>query len=165
MTPEAGERAGGECESRRQYQSIIQHRCRNAGANGQRKDYPSSVLRNQVNSTDRVWSPCRCSAVLPAVVPPAFIFNNLGVRVPDDLNPGPLTSIDPPAGEEVLSDREAEVLRRIALGYSNREISCDLVVSIKTVETYKARAMKKAGIRSRVELIRYASRQGWLTGL
>jgi DNA-binding NarL/FixJ family response regulator len=63
-----------------------------------------------------------------------------------------------------LSERETEVLRLVASGHSNKEISTRLNISVKTVETYKARAMEKLGYRSRVELVRYAADQGWLDG-
>jgi two-component system, NarL family, response regulator NreC len=62
-----------------------------------------------------------------------------------------------------LSEREAEVVRLVAGGYSNKEIAAQLAVSVKTVETYKARAMEKLGVRTRVGLVRYALGQGWLT--
>jgi DNA-binding NarL/FixJ family response regulator len=62
----------------------------------------------------------------------------------------------------VLSEREADVVRLIALGHSNKEIAAQLNLSVKTVETYKARAMEKLGLNSRVALVRYAMQQGWL---
>ena len=61
-----------------------------------------------------------------------------------------------------LSDREAEVLRLIAAGYSNKEIAGRLSLSVKTVETYKARSMEKLGLHSRADLVRYALHCGWL---
>jgi DNA-binding NarL/FixJ family response regulator len=61
-----------------------------------------------------------------------------------------------------LSDREAEVLQLIAVGYSGKEVSARLTISPKTVETYKRRARQKLGIQTRVELVRYASNCGWL---
>jgi DNA-binding NarL/FixJ family response regulator len=61
-----------------------------------------------------------------------------------------------------LSERETDVLRLVVGGQSNKEISARLNISVKTVETYKARAMEKLGYRSRVELVRYAADQGWL---
>jgi DNA-binding NarL/FixJ family response regulator len=61
-----------------------------------------------------------------------------------------------------LSEREADVLRLIASGHSNKAISGRLNISIKTVETYKARAMEKLGFHSRVDVVRYAAGQGWL---
>ncbi|MBW7884105.1 MAG: response regulator transcription factor [Caldilineaceae bacterium] len=55
-----------------------------------------------------------------------------------------------------LSDRELEVLRLIALGYSNKEIAELLVLSVKTVETYKARIMEKLELHTRAALVRFA---------
>ena len=65
-----------------------------------------------------------------------------------------------PGGE--LSEREAEVAQQTAAGYSNKEIAASMVLSIKTVETYRARAMEKLGLQSRSDLVRYAVQQGWL---
>lgn len=65
--------------------------------------------------------------------------------------------------EGVLSDRESEVLRLIARGHSNKEIAAQLDVSVKTVETYKARSMEKLGLNSRAGIVSYAVQQGWLT--
>ena len=61
-----------------------------------------------------------------------------------------------------LSDRESEVLRLIALGYSNKEIAANLSLSVKTIEVHKANAMRKLNITSRIDLVRYAIFQGWL---
>lgn len=61
-----------------------------------------------------------------------------------------------------LSEREREVLVGIARGFSNKEIAGALGLSVKTVETYKARMAEKMGLRTRVAIVRYASAQGWL---
>jgi two-component system response regulator NreC len=61
-----------------------------------------------------------------------------------------------------LSERETEVAQRIAQGYSNREIGTQLNLSVKTVETYRARALEKLGLESRAALVRYALEHGWL---
>lgn len=61
-----------------------------------------------------------------------------------------------------LSEREAEVLKLVAQGFSNKQIACHLALSIKTVETYKARAAEKLGLRSRADIVRYGVLQGWL---
>jgi DNA-binding NarL/FixJ family response regulator len=61
-----------------------------------------------------------------------------------------------------LSDREREVLLRIARGFSNKEIAAELRLSVKTVETYKARMAEKLGLRTRVDIVRYAAQRGWL---
>lgn len=63
---------------------------------------------------------------------------------------------------EHLSDRERDVLMRIAKGYSNKEIAAELGLSIKTVETYKARMSEKLRLKSRVDIVRYAAQRGWL---
>ncbi len=65
-----------------------------------------------------------------------------------------------PKGE--LSERETQVLRLVAWGSSNKEIAAKLSISVKTVETYKVRLMAKLNVTSRVEMVRYALRQGLL---
>jgi len=57
---------------------------------------------------------------------------------------------------DLLSDREMQVFRLLALGYRNGEIAEQLQLSVKTVETYKSRLMQKLGLRSRAALVRYA---------
>lgn len=64
--------------------------------------------------------------------------------------------------QQNISAREAEVLRLIALGYSNKEIAARLELSVKTVEVHKANAMRKLDMRSRIDIVRYAMLQGWL---
>ena len=61
-----------------------------------------------------------------------------------------------------LSERERAVLRRMAWGYSNKEIAQQLGISVKTVETYKTRMMEKLQLKNRVDIVRYAVRQGWM---
>ena len=61
-----------------------------------------------------------------------------------------------------LSDRETEVLQLIAQGHSNRDIAGRLKISIKTVETYKARSMEKLGLTGRADIVRFALQKGWL---
>ena len=61
-----------------------------------------------------------------------------------------------------LSKREIDVARLAASGHSNKSVAAELGISIKSVETYKARAMEKLGFRTRVELVRFAISSGWL---
>ena len=61
-----------------------------------------------------------------------------------------------------LPDREADVLKMAALGFTNKEIASRLDVGVKSIETYKARGLEKLGLKTRAELVRYASGQGWL---
>lgn len=67
----------------------------------------------------------------------------------------------PPSSGAELSDREIEVLRLIALGYANKEIAARLDLSVKTIETYKARSMEKLGLKSRVDIVRLGTERGW----
>ena len=61
-----------------------------------------------------------------------------------------------------LSPREEDVIRLTASGHSNKSVAAALGVGVKSIETYKARAMEKLGLRTRVDLVRYAVSQGWL---
>jgi DNA-binding NarL/FixJ family response regulator len=61
-----------------------------------------------------------------------------------------------------LTAREAEVLKFAALGFTNKEIASRLDVGVKSVETYKSRGLEKLELKTRAELVRYASGQGWL---
>jgi two-component system response regulator NreC len=66
-------------------------------------------------------------------------------------------------GEEPpLSEREEEVLRLTAEGYTSQEIGEKLIISAKTVDTYRSRIMEKLGLKHRSELVRYALRHGLL---
>jgi DNA-binding NarL/FixJ family response regulator len=64
---------------------------------------------------------------------------------------------------ESISKREAEILRLIASGHSNKEIASLLDISVKTVEAHKANSMRKIGLRSRIDIVNFALLQGWLT--
>jgi two-component system, NarL family, response regulator NreC len=80
-------------------------------------------------------------------------------RVADGL----LTRTTTPHDEApAISEREADVLRLIAIGHSNKEVAAQLKLSVKTVEVHKANAMRKLGLTGRVDLIRFGMLQGWL---
>ena len=55
-----------------------------------------------------------------------------------------------------LSTRELQVLRRLALGHTNREIATSYCISVKTVDTYRYRLLKKLNLRNNAELSRFA---------
>ncbi|MBR1274130.1 response regulator transcription factor [Bradyrhizobium sp. AUGA SZCCT0283] len=61
-----------------------------------------------------------------------------------------------------LSRREEDVLKLVAQGFSNKQIAGELEVSVKSVETYKARASEKKGLHSRADIVRYGITRGWL---
>ena len=65
--------------------------------------------------------------------------------------------------DSVLTEREKEVLKLIALGYTNKEIGEALQVSVKTVETHKSRMMEKLRCRKRSELVRFAIDHGYVS--
>ena len=66
------------------------------------------------------------------------------------------------AVEDPLSDREREVLRLLALGFTNQEIAKQLYISVRTAETHRAHVMQKLRLQSRAELVRYAIARGLL---
>jgi two-component system, NarL family, response regulator NreC len=72
------------------------------------------------------------------------------------------TAVVPSEPRAPISERESEVLRLIAVGYSNKEVAAQLKISVKTVEVHKANAMRKLGLTGRVDVIRYGVLQGWL---
>jgi len=73
-------------------------------------------------------------------------------------------SRDSPAAEHSrpLSGREAEVLRLLAQGHTNREAAHHLAVSVKTIETHRKRLSDKLGLKSRAQLFRFAVEAGLL---
>ena len=66
------------------------------------------------------------------------------------------------AASIALSEREREVVGLVALGYTSKEIASLIHVSVKSVETYRYRAVGKLGLRNRSDLVRYALYRGWM---
>jgi two-component system, NarL family, response regulator NreC len=64
------------------------------------------------------------------------------------------------AEDDVLSERELEVLRLVALGYTNSDIAKRMYISPRTVETHRANLQGKLGLTGRPELVRYALEHG-----
>jgi two-component system, NarL family, response regulator NreC len=80
---------------------------------------------------------------------------------------GALIAAQPDAPSEQpdgLSDREVEVLRLVALGHTNTEISQQLYLSVRTVESHRAHIQRKLGRSTRAELVAYAREQDMLDG-
>lgn len=67
------------------------------------------------------------------------------------------------AKPSILSDREMQVLRLVARGFSNKQIAGQIFVSVKTVETYRSRVLSKLGLRTRSDVVRYAVHMGLLS--
>lgn len=72
---------------------------------------------------------------------------------------GPRKPVTAAPGQS-LSERETQVLRLIALGYTTKQIADDLYISARTVETYKQRVVDKLGLHGRAALVRYAIEHG-----
>ena len=84
-------------------------------------------------------------------------------RLDSSLSDHPVSPAATPANTH-LSRREVQVLRAIALGFTTREISRDLDLSQKTVQTYRERIYKKLELRTRADLVHYALAHGLLAG-
>ena len=79
------------------------------------------------------------------------------------LLPGAEDSAEPVqrrAGKERLSEREREVLRLLAAGYTNAEMAKELFLSVRTVESYRLNIQQKLGLKGRSELVRFARSEG-----
>jgi two-component system response regulator NreC len=68
----------------------------------------------------------------------------------------------PPGPPDNLTEREVEVLRLVALGHTNAEISQQLYLSVRTVESHRAHIQEKSGRSTRAELVAYARENGLL---
>ena len=63
----------------------------------------------------------------------------------------------------ILSERELQVLKLVAQGYSSQQIAKRILVGVKTVETYRSRLAQKLGLRTRSDVVRFAVQMGLLT--
>lgn len=63
-----------------------------------------------------------------------------------------------------LTEREREILKLVAEGYTNNQIAEQLFISPKTVDTHRTHIMDKLNLHSRAELVKYAMRRGLLEG-
>jgi len=98
----------------------------------------------RVASGDAVFSPRLAGFVLDAFA--------------GNLDAGLVASVDPEL--DLLTEREREVMRLIARGYSYREVAGELFISVKTVETHMGSVLRKLQLSSRHELARWASDRG-----
>jgi two-component system response regulator NreC len=64
---------------------------------------------------------------------------------------------------KILSDRELQVLKLVAQGYTSAEIARQIFVGVKTIETYRSRFAEKLGLRTRSDVVRFAVQMGLLT--
>ncbi|MGA2924534.1 MAG: response regulator transcription factor [Solirubrobacteraceae bacterium] len=92
-------------------------------------------------------------AVRRAAAGEIYLNPRLGARIAAEPPPGP---------PDDLTDREVDVLRRIALGYTNAEIASQLYLSVRTVETHRQHIQQKLRLATRAELVQYALSRGLL---
>lgn len=85
----------------------------------------------------------------------------LFISVPSGGSEGLLRAEEEPASNK-LSEREQQVLQMLAEGYTNKEIGVKLDLSVKTIETYRARITSKLQLRTRVDIVSYALEKGLL---
>jgi len=78
-----------------------------------------------------------------------------GARAAKERGPAPIMT---------LSEREREVLTEVANGYTNQQIADRIGLSVKTVESYRARSMQKLGLKDRADLMRLAVESGLISG-
>ena len=76
---------------------------------------------------------------------------------------GARVAAEPIGPSDGLTEREAEVLRMIALGYTNSQIAHELFLSVRTVETHRAHVQQKLRLVGRAALVRYALDHGLMT--
>jgi two-component system response regulator NreC len=93
-------------------------------------------------------------AVRRAAVGESYLNPRLGARIASEPPPGP---------PDDLSDREVDVLRLIALGYTNAEIAGQLYLSVRTVETHRSHIQQKLRLSTRAELVGYALERGLIS--
>lgn len=91
-----------------------------------------------------------------------FIHSSMTTGLVTDLRNKEVTDLKDDKSQDRLSSREREVLRLLAMGYTNQQTADQLYLSGKTVETYKARIKEKLGLQGRAELVRYALQTGLL---
>jgi DNA-binding NarL/FixJ family response regulator len=84
-----------------------------------------------------------------------YVTASLAERLPSSLG-----EADERAPHEALSQRELQVLRLIAVGRTMKEVAGELALSEKTVATYRTRITEKTGLKSNVDIARYALKQG-----
>jgi two-component system response regulator NreC len=89
-----------------------------------------------------------------------FVSPSLAPSLLSNLIPQSLGKTIPP--KTLLSEREEQVIRLVAQGYTSQEVAEQLNLAGTTVETYRSRAMRKLELHGRVQLVQYAIQVGWL---
>lgn len=93
------------------------------------------------------------SAIRAVIGGQRYLDPSLGAQLARPLEPSPIDD---------LSEREREVLRLLALGYTNQEVAAHLVVGVRTVESHRANIMAKLRVATRAAMVQSALRAGLL---
>jgi DNA-binding NarL/FixJ family response regulator len=108
---------------------------------------------------ERLLQAIRAAAEGGVYIDPALVPRLLGGKRAS------VTSFSADALGPKLTERETDVVRLIALGNTAKEISGQLGVTVKSVETYKSRACQKLNMKTRTQLVRYAATRGWFADI
>jgi len=92
-----------------------------------------------------------------------FIDPRLAQILVQDVLPKTGKKAEPSRPVNILSPRELQVLKLVAMGYTSAQIAKQIFVSVKTIETYRSRFVDKLGLRTRSDVVRFAVQMGLLT--
>lgn len=84
-----------------------------------------------------------------------YVHPTLGAALLADPQPSP-----PPPPSSKVTDRERDVLRLLAAGYTNAQVAKELFLSVRTIEAYRMQIQQKLGLKGRAELVRFAREEG-----
>ena len=89
-----------------------------------------------------------------------FLSADAATAIAAFLRAAPEATIAAPAGGPALSERERAVLKGLADGLSYKELAAELGVGVKSIDSYRARLVKKLGCATRADLVRHAIQVG-----
>lgn len=113
------------------------------------------------NAADGLLTAIRAVAVGGTYIDPSFANKQSEPQPERDDRAVQVIPPAPAATTEALGVDELAVLQRVAWGYSNREIAEQLGMALTDVAAHRAQAMQKLGLRTRIDIVRYAEAQGW----
>ncbi len=134
-------------------------------ARAARSAVPLELLENCISETRTISELLRPQLRLAAERHQQILFQPAWEQVPaGEIGLSPLESHSPMSELRAhsISHRERQVVQLLATGKSNKEMAAILNISVRTVETYRARVMLKLGLRSLAELVRYALRNNFI---
>jgi DNA-binding NarL/FixJ family response regulator len=116
----------------------------------------------QVGATGYALKQTAAETLLAAIRTVARGGTYLDAAIAGKVAEGCVTSRRSPSDTRSLTSRKQQIVTMVAHGYTNKEISSALSITVKTVESHKTKIMQRLGITSRAGLVRFAMLQGWL---